>query len=212
MLPHQLDEIINHFVQLEINLSNKMQQLDDKVSLLDSTIKENEKRKEAKKNLLCFDSQCMNERRITLSQDKQTAIVVHGVSWDCALLANRICKRWKITIHDDPTEGGDIMIGLADKPSWTNTYRSKFNTSKCYMYYCQNGKLYGANGSVSGKEYANRNRLSSGSTVECVYENGDLSFIVNEVNHGVAFSNLPDDLYPAIECAFECSFSITKLD
>ena len=96
-----------------------------------------------------------------------------------------------------------LMIGFAPR-----TVNLNGNNSKCgYYLFAINGTLYSQNGDL-GKSYASK--ISAGSIVECKFENGNISFIVNGVDKGIAFSNIPNEpkLYPAFDvydngCDFE---------
>jgi hypothetical protein len=95
---------------------------------------------------------------------------------------------------------GFIMIGMAPTvlPDSLN-----FNQRGWYLY-CYNGGLWSKND--NGCLYASA--VNNGSVIEVVFDESTrtLSFVVDGIHKGVAFSNLPiQDIYPALEILDENS-------
>ena len=101
------------------------------------------------------------------------------------------------TIVADPSGSNLVMLGMATLGSF-RLNQHIYNQAGAYMLYCQDGALFG-----SGKSYtAYAQKVTVGSTVRCVRDlaAGTISFVVNGVNKGVAFTDVPPgDLYAVVD-------------
>ena len=101
------------------------------------------------------------------------------------------------TFVADPTGINNVMLGMATLGAFRlNQYIH--TQAGAYMLHCKNGYVY-----TSGKSgTAYTQKVTVGSTVRCVRDlaAGTISFVVNGVNKGVAFTNVPPgDLYAVVD-------------
>ncbi len=143
--------------------------------------------------------------RITLSNNNTTLQAADGDSWNCAMLCNKIVKKWKVRVESVQGNGG-LFIGVATKDKFRKTGR---NYTKNGYFLNASGYLYGMDG-TSGKPYTTQIPIN-GCSVVCIYEQGQLSFEIDGKNCGIAFSNLPDHLYPAFDFLRGTKLSIEEM-
>ena len=135
-----------------------------------------------------------------ISQDGKVVTKVTGVQnysedYDCAVLGTP-CYRFKVKLLQ---KCNSLMIGMAsdamlfqkDGESWVN--------NGVYLA-CDTGSLYGENG-ISNQLYLEEPCNADGTTIEVVYENEKVYFIVDGVNRGTAFEigGEVTAMYPAFE-------------
>jgi len=129
-----------------------------------------------------------------LSDDNMTFTKLRGrTDWDCNVLGS---IGWSSGIHEWSVILGkncrDEMIGIATN----NTNPTALNYSSIgYYIYTNNGSLYGQNG-VSGTAY-HHNRLHENQriSVKLDMDAKSLTFAVDGVWKGIAWSNLPQATY-----------------
>ncbi|EFC46359.1 predicted protein [Naegleria gruberi] len=101
----------------------------------------------------------------------------------------------------------DAMIGFAPK-----SLDLDHSFSKCgYYLYCANGNLYSQR--RDGRDVYVNSRIIDGSIIECELKDGNISFIVNGTNYGIAFKDIPHApiLCPAF-CLCDGGSTIELLD
>ncbi len=100
------------------------------------------------------------------------------------------------------------MVGVAQKTS-SSFKKEGTNYGTCGWYlYCANGALHSQSGD-SNKQYIGKACNQNGTVIGVKLSNsGELSFLVNGEDKGVAFRGLPNnDLYPAFDiCDSNCEF------
>jgi hypothetical protein len=120
-----------------------------------------------------------------------------GSSWN-AVLGTIPNQSYKLKILNRGPYGF-IMIGMATVLTESPNY------NLCGWHFnCYNGTLWSKN--VNGRSYASA--VNNGSVIEVVFDESTrtLSFVVDGIHKGVAFSNLPiQDIYPALEILDEDS-------
>ena len=130
-------------------------------------------------NLTIFD----NGKRVRKTGD---------FGWNACVLGSA-CTTFSMKVN---TPQNHIMLGFAPK---TVNLNGK-NHDSCGYYVCaENGALFSQCGD-SDKPWA-MIKFNSGSIIECKLENGNISFSVDGVDMGIAYSNIPRSpkLYPAFE-------------
>jgi len=118
-----------------------------------------------------------------------------GVSgWNCGVIGN-VCDpaSYKLKILNRPD--GAIMVGLSPTSNFKKN-ASNYSTSGWYMHL--NGSLYSQNGD-SGRGY--QSAVNNNSIIEVLYDknNKTISFRVNDAAPSVAFTNVPNNVYPALD-------------
>lgn len=164
--------------------------------------------------------------RISLSNNN-TAITVSpqaSLNYDCAILCTKSVKRWRVSISNLSTSPY-LMFGLAD-PLHFILSGSNYDREGSVVYMlCTNGNILKPNAAIGQMtenlrtavfkyhKYVNYTSefTNSNSTIDCFYENNSLRFIINNVDKGIAFSNLPDNLVPAFDFGAGCTISIQEL-
>ena len=125
-----------------------------------------------------------------------------GNGWNCTVFGdkeipkNKISK-WKIKLNSDTKQSWDIIIGIG--PSNPNNEKEFYKN--CWSFMSSNSKLLLK--STSTTEYNNHSeRLKKGDIVEVIVDRklGNLSFVVNGSDYGIACTSIPkeDILYPTI--------------
>ena len=125
-----------------------------------------------------------------------------GNGWNCTVFGdkeipkNKISK-WKIKLNSDTKQSWDIIIGIG--PSNPNNEKEFYKN--CWSFMSSNSKLVLK--STSTTEYNNHSeRLKKGDIVEVIVDRklGNLSFVVNGSDYGIACTSIPkeDILYPTI--------------
>ena len=154
----------------------------------------------------------MHERRKYSVDEKNPRIVSNVGGSFCTAIGNtpiplNQVTSWNINIlRSKDNNGNGICVGVA--PSDIN--QNIDNRDKCGWYFnCFNSMLLSGpphNYSFSGKEYGPRKGdgqyVHTGDSVGVVMDTtrGELSFVVNGVNHGVAYEGIPLDK-PLVPCA-----------
>ncbi|KAJ1502051.1 hypothetical protein HMI54_009381 [Coelomomyces lativittatus] len=129
---------------------------------------------------------------LSLSNGGTTVTKANTASaWNSSVLGSSRVPEFQVKIE----ETGHIMIGYA--PSNGFQINGKNHNNCGYWMYSVTGNLYSAKD--SGKLYFNR--LSSGDIVTAIYnkEEKTISFEVNGNECGIAFTEVNEELYPAVE-------------
>ena len=125
-----------------------------------------------------------------------------GDSWNCVIIGDKEIPRdriskWKIKINTNVNSGySDFYIGIGPGNFTSNLYTECWSLfSSCSTVYLQ----------MKGQSttYNNHNEtLKKNDIIEVIVDRklGNLSFAVNEINYGIACSNIPKEeaLYPTI--------------
>ena len=126
-----------------------------------------------------------------------------GDSWNCVIVGDKEIpkdriSRWKIKINENKRKqyNTDILIGIGPKSFNGNLY------DECWSI-CSRGAKVGLFNKNSSSDYDNlKNNLIKGDIIEVIVDrkSGNLSFAINNINHGIACSNIPKDdiLYPTV--------------
>ena len=126
-----------------------------------------------------------------------------GDSWNCIIVGDKEIPRdriskWKIKINEDKKYQGntDICIGIGPKSFNGNLY------DECWSI-CSKGSKAGLYNKNSSSDYNNlKDNIKKGDIIEVIVDrkSGNLSFAINNINHGIACSNIPKDdiLYPVV--------------
>ena len=112
-------------------------------------------------------------------------------AWNSAVLGSSRVPEFQVKIE----ETGHMMIGLASSNGFQ--IHGKNHVSSGYWMYAITGNLYSAKD--SGRLYFNR--LSNGDTVTVIYnqKKKEINFEVNGNDCGIAFEEVNEELYPAVE-------------
>jgi len=133
---------------------------------------------------------------ITLTNNNKVATKTQGGnSWDAAVLGTQPNQNFKVKVLNRGPNG-DFMIGMA---STIQQNSSNYNARGWYLY-GSNGTLYSQQGDSS--RYYCGNGLNNGSVIEVLFDQTakTISFAIDGVGKGVAFSNIPNgDIYPALD-------------
>jgi len=125
-----------------------------------------------------------------------------GNNFNCVIFGNKEIPKnktssWKIKLNSNTSAGWDIIIGIGpDNPNNENEF-----FKKCWSFISSNSQIYLKNDGCTN--YNNHSgRLKQGDIVEVIVDRklGNLSFAVNNINYGIACSNIPKDeiLFPTI--------------
>ena len=126
-----------------------------------------------------------------------------GDQWNCVIVGdkeipkNRI-SRWKIKINENKRNQNniDICIGIGPKSFNGNLYNECWNI-------CSSTNKVGLYNKNKFSDYDNLNdNIKKDDIIEVIVDrkSGNLSFAINNINHGIACSNIPKEetLYPTI--------------
>jgi hypothetical protein len=125
-----------------------------------------------------------------------------GNKFNCVIFGNKEIPKnktssWKIKLNSNTSQSWDILIGIGpDNPNNENEFYKK-----CWSFISSNSQIYLKNDGCTN--YNNHSgRLKQGDIVEVIVDRklGNLSFAVNNINYGIACSNIPKDeiLFPTI--------------
>ena len=112
--------------------------------------------------------------------------------WDASSVSQHPVTRYAVRVnHNGIACNGGLVVGLIYRGSFV-PMGDNHSLAKSYCWFTGNGSLYG-NG-ANGKAYAG-GAIADGSIIECVRnrQNKTISFIVNGVDKGVAFTAVPDE-------------------
>ena len=144
--------------------------------------------------------------------EKNPRIVTNPKGDDCTIIGNTPLPlnkviSWNIRILKSCNNGGGIYIGVAPTSINQDDY---YNCNKCGWYFnCYYSTLRsGPPHNYSCKEYGPRKKwdedyIHTGDSVGVVMDTakGDLSFVLDGVNLGVAYKGIPLDK-PLVPCVF----------
>ena len=133
-----------------------------------------------------------------------------GGNW-CTIIGNTPLPNNKVTswsikiLRSEKNNGEDIHIGVA--PSGINQNENDSNYNKCgWYFYCGysglwSGPPHESKGNQYGPRKENGQYVHTGDSIGVVMDttNGELSFVLDRVNHGVAFDGIPLDK-PLVPC------------
>ena len=126
-----------------------------------------------------------------------------GDNWNCVIIGdkeipkNKISK-WKIQIKTDVYNGySDLHIGIGP-----NKFNKSVLYTQCWSLYSRKSYVY-LNLREKQSEYNNhKDKLKKNDIIEVIVDRklGNLSFSVNDINYGIACSNIPkeQELYPTV--------------
>ena len=128
-----------------------------------------------------------------------------GNNFNCAIIGDKEIpknktSKWKIKMNKikNPSFGIDVLIGIG--PS---KFKEKDFYNECWCILTGSQNKVGLK--IKGKtlDYNNhKEKLKEGDIIEVIVDRGkgNLSFAVNDINFGIACSNIPKDeeLYPTI--------------
>ena len=126
-----------------------------------------------------------------------------GDDWNCVIVGDKEIpkdriSRWKIKINENKRNQNntDICIGIGPKSFNGNLY------NECWSI-CSYGNKVGLYNKNNRSDYDNlKNNIIKGDIIEVIVDrkSGNLSFAINNINHGIACSNIPKDdiLYPTV--------------
>jgi len=125
-----------------------------------------------------------------------------GNAWNCVIIGdkeipkNKISK-WKIKIKTDISKSyDDFYIGIGP---------SNFNSSlynECWSLYSSRSESYYQMKEKNSKINNHKEKLKKNDIIEVIVDRklGNLSFAINDINYGIACSNIPKEeiLYPTV--------------
>ena len=126
-----------------------------------------------------------------------------GDNWNCVVVGDKEIpkdriSRWKIKINENKRSqiNTDICIGIGPKSFNGDLY------NECWSI-CSRGAKVGLYNKNKSSDYDNlKNNIIKGDIIEVIVDrkSGNLSFAINNINHGIACSNIPKDdiLYPTV--------------
>ena len=126
-----------------------------------------------------------------------------GDNWNCVIMGDKEIpkgkiSKWKIKIKENKRNQGntDICIGIGPKSFNGSLY------NECWSI-CSIGSKVGLYNKNSSSNYNNiKDNIKKGDIIEVIVDrkSGNLSFAINNINHGIACSNIPkeDILYPTV--------------
>ena len=127
-----------------------------------------------------------------VTEDGRLLTKTGGSGWKTSITAMPVATEVLFTFVADPAGNNNETLGMASLGAF-RLNQHIYDQAGAYMLYCNNGYLWG-----SGKNTAYTQTVNFGSTVRCVRDlaAGTISFVVNGVNKGVAFTGVPpEDLY-----------------
>ena len=150
------------------------------------------------------------KRKYSVDEDNSRIATFIGYYDYCTIIGNTPLPLNKVTswsikiLNSKDNDGNSIFIGVAPSEIDQNEDR---NFEKCGWYFnCYNSALFsGPPHKYSGKEYGPRKRngqyVHTGDSVGVVMDTakGELSFVLNGVNLGVAYEGIPLDK-PLVPC------------
>jgi len=115
--------------------------------------------------------------------------------WNCGIIGN-VCDPSSFKLKILNRVSGCVMVGLSPTSNFKKNAQN-YTTSGWYMY-IHNGGLYSQNGDSSR---AHRSAVDNNSIIEVLYDknNKTISFGVNNDTPSVAFTNVPNNIYPALD-------------
>lgn len=144
-----------------------------------------------------------SESDVSLSVDKRRIKKKTSKNYSSYSLLGTKCNEFSIRLLHQCRM---LMVGMAPKTSF-NVEKYNFKNSGWYLF-CKNGLLYSQDGDRE-KAYIGRPCHTDGTVIGVKLQDGNLSFSVNGEDKGVAFSGLPDDVYPAFEMfVHQCEFEL----
>ena len=125
-----------------------------------------------------------------------------GDGWNCVIIGDkeipkyRISK-WKIQIKTDVSKNySDFYIGIGPCNFNSNLY------NECWSLYNQGSKSYYHMKGMNSEIKNHKEQLKKNDIIEVIVDRklGNLSFAINDINYGIACSNIPKEetLYPTV--------------
>ena len=141
-----------------------------------------------------------------LNENKKIATKTKGGNhWNCNIFGdkelrkNKICK-WKIKLKKFSMNKGndwDILIGVGPYTQKNENYYDY-----CWSFICGCSKLSIKSGQAKDYSIKENRKLKEGDIIEVTMNmiKGELSFSVNDINYGIACTNIPVNipLYPIV--------------
>jgi len=137
----------------------------------------------------------------TVTKEGKIATRNKQSGFDCTIIGNKEIpknkiSKWKLKINSDLKNAYIIGIGPENFNKENDFYR------KCWSFDCNNSRLILNSGSYTDYNTNNKERLKKGDiiTIEVNRIDHTLSFSINDINYGIASSNIPSDdtLYPIV--------------
>ena len=122
------------------------------------------------------------------------ATKTRGSGWNAAVLGILPNQNFKVKVLNR-ANSGSVMVGMA---IFIDPNGQNYNQRGWYLY-VNNGTLYSQQGD-NNRQYATA--VNNGSVIEVVFDvtQRNMSFVIDGVNKGIAFNNLPvQDLFPALD-------------
>ena len=123
-----------------------------------------------------------------------------GKNWNCTIIGNKEIpknqkSKWKIKLNETKNYCCIVIgIGPENKNNKNNFYQ------ECWTFYCSTSEKIIKGSQINYNGHSGQ--LKKGDIVEVIVDriSGSLSFIVNDIDYGVACSEIPKDdiLYPVI--------------
>ena len=205
-VPKLLELEATYIIRVKMILGGRESEWSDGVEFTTSGFEECCRWKECPDNI---------EEKRKYSVDENNTIIATKIgsyyNYWCTIIGNtplplNTVTSWSIKIlKSEDNDGGGIFIGVA--PSNIDQNES-INFNKCgWYFYCYNSELFsGPPHNCKHKAYGPRKGIGQyvhkGDSVGVVMDTakGELSFVVNGVNRGVAFEGIPLDK-PLVPCA-----------
>jgi len=138
-----------------------------------------------------------------LTNNNLTATKIKGCDWDCTIIGdkeipqNKVSK-WKIKLNNFKININtwNILVGIG--PNDPNNEKNFQN--KCWSFICGTSSLRNSQGESKYKNHSGK--LKGGDIIEVTVNRilGNLSFAINGIDYGIAFTNIPKEeiLYPIV--------------
>ena len=128
-----------------------------------------------------------------------------GNDWNCTIVGNKKIpknkiSKWKIRLNNFEIKGNtwNVLVGIGpDNPN--NELRHHY---KCWSFICGKSNISIKSGSETIYNNLESKKLKKGDIIEVIIDRqlGNLSFAINDINYGIACSEIPqeDTLYPIV--------------
>ena len=128
-----------------------------------------------------------------------------GNEWNCTIIGNKEIPKnkisnWKIRLNNFEIKGNtwNVLVGIGpDNPN--NELRHHY---KCWSFICGKSNISIKSGSETIYNNLESKKLKKGDIIEVIIDRqlGNLSFAINDINYGIACSEIPkeDILFPIV--------------